>query len=359
MLLFSILTLGLASAALATPFKRSGSLTVKLSTPATAVNSIEDLTLVAEVTNTGTEDVKVLKYGTVLDDRLPTRAFTVTKDGVDVPFTGIRIQVSLADADETAYTTIPAGKTVTVSHAVAPLFDFASVGTGKFSFETLSTFQVAGIADRVASIVDLTQVETATDAVAVEVTTDVKKRDLPERNKRAVNICSTSSRRSFIDASYTEAKTLASLGSSYISSRGTGDALYRAYWKTNSASSVTSILNAVASENSGSRTLSCTDSLGACSGGVIAYTATATTNIYFCSIFFNEVANGNLCTGTSVASRNVRGGTTLHELTHAVGRTTDVGYGCAFDQGLSAAQSIRNADNFNCFTTQVYASTRC
>ncbi len=137
---------------------------------------------------------------------------------------------------------------------MAPLFDFASVGTGKFSFETLSTFQVAGIADRVASITDLTKVETATDAVAVEITTDVKKRDLPERNKRAVNICSTSSRKTFIDASYSEAKTLASLGSSYISSRGTGDALYRAYWKTNSASSVTSILNAVASENSGSRT---------------------------------------------------------------------------------------------------------
>ncbi|KDQ31697.1 hypothetical protein PLEOSDRAFT_1081187 [Pleurotus ostreatus PC15] len=281
MLLFSVLTLGLASTAFATPFKRSGGLTVKLSTPTTSVDSIEDLTLVAEVTNTGTEDVKVLKYGTVLDNRLPTRAFAVTKDGVDVPFTGIRIQVSLADADETAYTTIPAGKSVTVSHEVAPLFDFASVGTGKFSFETLSTFQVAGIADRVASITDLTKVETATDAVAVEVTADVKKRDLPERNKRAVNICSTSSRRTFIDASYSEAKTLASLGSSYISSRGTGDALYRAYWKTNSASSVTSILNAVANENSGSRTLSCTDSLGACSSGVIAYTATATTNLVY------------------------------------------------------------------------------
>ncbi|KAJ8519700.1 hypothetical protein ONZ45_g3414 [Pleurotus djamor] len=346
MFAWSLITLGLAGAAIASPFKRSGGLSVKLSSPSNTVDSIDALKLVAEVTNTGAEDVKVFKYGTVLDDKLPTRAFTVTKDGSAVSFTGIKIQVSLADADDSAYTVIPAGKTVTVSHPVAPLYDFASVGAGTFSFEPVTTFQVAGAAERVASIDDLTSVEASVSAVNVEVTSDVSKRDLPELNKRAVDICTTSSRKSFIDASYTEAKSLASIASS-------------AYFGATATSRVTSILNAVANENSGSRTLSCTDSLGACSSGVIAYTATATTNIYFCSIFFNEVSTSSLCSGTSVASRNVRGGTTLHEMTHAVGGTVDVGYGCSFDQGLSDANSIRNADNFNCFTTQVYANTRC
>ncbi|KAK7042021.1 hypothetical protein R3P38DRAFT_3178594 [Favolaschia claudopus] len=124
-------------------------------------------------------------------------------------------------------------------------------------------------------------------------------------------------------------------------------------------SRVTSILNAVANENSSSRTLSCVDTFNACSSGVIAYTVIATTNIYYCSIFFNEVATSNLCSGTSVASRNVRGGTTLHELTHATSGTDDVTYGCSADQALSDSNKIRNADNFNCFTTQVYANTRC
>lgn len=37
--------------------------------------------------------------------------------------------------------------------------------------------------------------------------------------------------------------------------------------------------------------------------------------IYFCSIFFDEVASDELCTGgTNVTSRNVRGGTLLHEV---------------------------------------------
>lgn len=99
--------------------------------------------------------------------------------------------------------------------------------------------------------------------------------------------------------------------------------------------------------NAHTPSLSCTDSLGACGNGVIAYTVIATTNIYYCSIFFNEVAHSRLCSGTSVASRNVRGGTTLHEITHAVSSTDDVTYGCAADQALSDSRKIINADNYN------------
>ena len=70
----------------------------------------------------------------------------------------------------------------------------------------------------------------------------------------------------------------------------------------------------------------------------------------YCSIFYNEVTTSRLCTDTSVASRNVRGGTTLHELTHALSGTDDVGYGCAFDMNLgqtNPGQAVRNADNYN------------
>ncbi|KAJ6530985.1 hypothetical protein DFH09DRAFT_933958, partial [Mycena vulgaris] len=85
--------------------------------------------------------------------------------------------------------------------------------------------------------------------------------------------------------------------------------------------------------------LSCVDSFGVCDGNVIAYTVISTNNIYCCSIFFNEGASTSLCSGTSVASCNIRGGTTLHELTHAVGNTDDIVYGCASDQALSDANS--------------------
>ncbi|KAL1715049.1 hypothetical protein EV715DRAFT_208304 [Schizophyllum commune] len=267
----SLIALALAGTALATPLARSEDLKVELS-GAESVTSIDDVKITAAVTNTGSEAVKVLKYGTVLDSQLPTRSFHVTKDDADVAFTGIKMQLSIPDLTDEAFATIQPGETVTAEHAadavaVSALFDFESAGEGAYTFEPVTTFMVAS-----------------------------------------------------------------------------GDSLAPAS-------------DMLKTKNSSSRTLSCTDTYGACSNGVIAYTVIATTNVYFCPIFFQEVPQTYLCTGqTSVASRNVRGGTVLHELTHATSGTDDITYGCSADQALSDANSYANADNYNCFSTQVYAN---
>jgi deuterolysin len=77
--------------------------------------------------------------------------------------------------------------------------------------------------------------------------------------------------------------------------------------------------------------LTCNQKFGYCRGGVIAYTVISTgqvclfalfvdielstiSQIYFCDIFFSQVPTPSLCTGTTVESRNIRGGTTLHEV---------------------------------------------
>lgn len=127
---------------------------------------------------------------------------------------------------------------------------------------------------------------------------------------------------------------------------GGGGPLYDAYFSTSSQSTVGGNFDSVIGENSSTRassiprffrvcipklTLSrstrlfCTDPHDICTGGVIAYMLIATTKIYFCDIFFDEVAHSDLCSGgTTVESRNIHGGTTLHELTHAVSRTDDI-----------------------------------
>ncbi|KAG6814753.1 hypothetical protein H0H87_007610, partial [Tephrocybe sp. NHM501043] len=335
MLFISFVALSLASSVLAGPYKRFDGLTVKLSGSAASVSSLDDLVLTASVTNSGVESVKILKYGTVLDSELPTKSFKVTKDGEAVSFTGIKLSVSLSDVDDTAFTVIPAGETVTVTHKgalffpklpltltesllkhpVASLYDFAAFGAGKYAFEPPSSFQVQGAVHRVAAS-ELSKVEATSSSIVVEVSGDLSKRDL-KVNKRATDICTTSTQKSFIDASYTEGKALASGAVSYISTNG-ANSLYTSYFGATATSRVTSVLNAVANENSSSRT-----------------------------IFFNEVASTSLCSGTTVASRNIRGGTTLHELTHAVADTDDVTYGCAADQALSDANSVINADNYN------------
>jgi deuterolysin len=358
MYLLPAILLGLAGTAFASPARRASGISVDVAGPSSAVTSLNDLKITAKITNSGSETVRFLKYGTILDEKLPTKSFKVTKDGEAVPFTGIKLSVDLNEVDDSAFATIPAGQTVTVEHDVASLYDFAAVGAGTYTFEPVTTFQMQGVEESVAAHkASFAKVTTSTNKVEVQIAGDLAKRELT-LDKRARDICTDSSKKSFIDSSYTEGKALASGAVSYISSHGS-DTLYKAYFGATATSRVSSVLSAVANENSSSRTLSCTDTYGACSSGVIAYTVIATTNVYFCSIFFNEKANSALCSGTTVASRNIRGGTTLHELTHATSGTDDVTYGCSADQALSDSQSVINADNYNCFTTQVYANTKC
>lgn len=68
------------------------------------------------MTNTGSEDLKVLRYGTVLDSEIPTRSFTVSRDGVTADFTGVKLQLDIDSLDDSAFTVIPAGETILVEH---------------------------------------------------------------------------------------------------------------------------------------------------------------------------------------------------------------------------------------------------
>ena len=157
------------------------------------------------------------------------------------------------------------------------LYDFESAGAGKFSFAPVTTFQVAPVSALVKSQADLSSIEVSSNTVDIFVSSDVARRDLESKSKRAVVQCSNTSQASFISSSYSEAKALARVASSYITSNG-ASSLYTAYYGTSSQSTVAGRFNAVANE-SGSRTYSCTDTYGVCGGGVIAYTVIATTNV--------------------------------------------------------------------------------
>ncbi|KAF5387655.1 hypothetical protein D9615_000776 [Tricholomella constricta] len=356
MLFSSFAALCLASTALAGPHKRFEGLTVELSGPPATVSSVENLKFKAVVKNGGTEAVKIFKYSTILDDKLPTRSFAITKDGKAVPFTGVKLSISLDALDDNAFTVIPAGDSVTVEHDVASLYDFASVGTGSFSFKPITNFRLLAADDEAKG--NFSKVEVNANDMVIKVTKDIAKRELPQVNKRAVDTCQEGWKKSFIDDSYMEGKSLAGYGASYINANG-ANTLFQSFWGNSTTSKVLSVLDAVANENSSNRTLSCVDSYGVCTGGVIAYTVVSTTNIYYCDLFFKQVSTIAVCSTTTVAARNLRSGTTLHELTHAVAGTEDISYGCSADQELSDAQAVMNADNYNCFASQVYRNTRC
>ena len=95
MLSLSLVALGLAAiGTYAKPtIRATGGLEVSLSTPTDKVKSVSDVRVVATVKNVGDQDLKILKFGTVLDNKLPTRSFVVSKDGKAAPFTGIKVRV--------------------------------------------------------------------------------------------------------------------------------------------------------------------------------------------------------------------------------------------------------------------------
>jgi len=86
----SLAALALASSTFAIPHKRADGLSVDVSGPGSIVSSVDELKFTAIVTNTGSESLKVLKYGTILDG-LPTRSFSVTKNGSTVDFQGLKV----------------------------------------------------------------------------------------------------------------------------------------------------------------------------------------------------------------------------------------------------------------------------
>lgn len=94
MLSLSLVTLGLATiGAYAKPtIRAAGGLEISLSTPAEKVASVSDLRVIATVKNVGDEDLKILRFGTVLDNKLPTRSFIVKKGGKEAAFTGVKVR---------------------------------------------------------------------------------------------------------------------------------------------------------------------------------------------------------------------------------------------------------------------------
>lgn len=175
------------------------------------------------------------------------------------------------DAGDAAYTSIPAGESVEVEHnstftiemilsrmlltlfiTVSELYDFASTGTGKFSFEPLASFKLAS-----GSSTDKVQLSTLEKVIAdvspfdIEITSDVAKRSDSWVHKRSEPECDDSTKLDFITSSYSEGKELASGGVEYISS---GGSLVEDYFGGNSASEVSDILDGVANEDDSSRT---------------------------------------------------------------------------------------------------------
>lgn len=118
-------------------------------------------------------------------------------------------------------------------------------------------------------------------------------------------------------------------------------------------SKVAEVFQAVAKEcqntPGGSSTSHCTDQMNHCSGNVLAYTywqgygTEQAGEVYYCPSYYNLPSDGSYCHGQT------QGGNVLHEMTHAVAGTDDLGYGYDAISMLSTEQALMNADTYTLY----------
>jgi hypothetical protein len=91
-----------------------------------------------------------------------------------------------------------------VVNSVSALYDFSAAGAGKFSFTPQTDFVVASASDALAKVASpsFSRVEAAATPVEVDIIGDLSKRELEVIDRRATNICTDSTKKSFIASRY-------------------------------------------------------------------------------------------------------------------------------------------------------------
>ncbi|KAL0959655.1 hypothetical protein HGRIS_011355 [Hohenbuehelia grisea] len=335
------------------------SMTVRLFTVAGIVNSVNDLEIAAEVTNTGSEDLKLLKDGTILDGSGYTRAFFVIQDGQDVPFAGLNAQISLSGANADAFMVIPRGQSVIVNHkTIGSSFDFHSMGDGNFSFAPAIDFQIITRSHSETTMERLTLRDSEFNTVHIVVRHTSTSHGGHSIAKRAGITHPDPSKQTFIETSYKEAKILAYLAIAFSNDALAGPSFYT-YFKDNNRTVLKETYLGIRDETGGVPEISYADPHHKCFPGVISYTDYSTKNIHVCPPFFQEPATHELCNGTSLDVTLTRSGRLFRELIHVARPTLDVVSGCLLSRQLPAEASLLNADNYACYALQAYAYFVC
>ncbi|KAI0459187.1 neutral protease 2-like protein [Xylaria acuta] len=304
--------------------------------------------LKATITNTGAEDLKVLKTGTILDSA-PVEKVQVFQGSSRLDFQGVRLRISNAGFDEEAFQTIPAGQTIEVSFDAAELHDLATSGeydfvaNGVLSYAAADSTEIAGAVPYSSNTLTA-QVDGAEAA-------HVRSAFLNKRT--AVQSDCTGTRLTATRNAVTACRSFAAAASSAALSN---TAKVNEYFKSTSVGSrVASVFAKVISEcgstSSGASRTYCSDVYGACSSNVLAYTLPSASYIVNCPLYFSALpATTNTCHAQDQAT------TTLHEVTHLtqVAGTDDLGYGYAAATRLSSAQALNNADSYALFANAIH-----
>ncbi|KAI1815911.1 neutral protease 2-like protein [Poronia punctata] len=304
--------------------------------------------LKATITNTGSEDLKVLKTGTILDSA-PVEKVHVFKGESKVGFQGIKLRITQGNYEDDVFQVIPAGQTVEVNFDAAELHDLAASGAydfvanGVLSYAAADSNEIAGTvpysSNKITAQVD------GTEAAKVRASFMNKRTAVQSdctgsyatATNNAVSAC-----RSFAAAASSAALTNTDKVAEYFKSTSVGSTVAAVFGR---------VISECGSTSSGVSDTYCTDVYGACSSNVLAYTLPSGSYIVNCPLYFSALPG---VSGTCHAQDQAT--TTLHETTHLtqIAGTDDLGYGYDAALSLSSSQALNNADSYALFANAIH-----
>ncbi|KAI5786970.1 neutral protease 2 [Peziza echinospora] len=314
------------------------------------------------VKNTGAKDLNILKLGSFLSNS-PVEKVDIYHEGVKLDFKGIYLHHDLNNLDESAFTLLPSGETITTAVELAGLYDFPATGSyqistrGALIYSDLSSGRVKSIHE------DQTQVVAyESDNIDLNIDLEAVQKDgsFTEFLQRRVVLTSCSASRKEVMSSILPTVVTIANQAAAAAEGGEYPAKFAEFFKTNSASTMKlvadrlkAVSKAAASINQGQVKYYCSDDFGYCEPNVIAWTQPSTNTVANCDYFYNNLRPlSRNCNAQDQAT------TIIHELTHAPGvytpHTQDYAYGHDASTKLSQENAAQNADTYAIYAQHVY-----
>ncbi|KAF9462035.1 Deuterolysin metalloprotease family-domain-containing protein [Collybia nuda] len=307
------------------------------------------LDVTASVTNSGSDDISVMKFSPVLATA-PVKHFRMfDEQGDELPFSGVSIFYDIEGAGADAWETIPAGQTIVRSIDLSATHELKSAG--KHTIWANGRFQVIE-----GPYSKATAASQTLHSYNTNLTIPIAKSDVAASVERtllqkrvSIGACSTQ-QGGTMQGDFGVAKTLAARAADRTRARD-GQYVFSQFYHTTDAQTVAKVadtfqkISDAATVSTGSKiTANCNGSPQYCTANVLAYAAffvgvQGQGNVYACPPFWSLPREAPSCSGYGQAD------VLVHELSHLYG-TEDVAYGYGASQQLSTADAVRNADTY-------------
>jgi peptidyl-Lys metalloendopeptidase len=304
-----------------------------------SVTDVENLTIVATVSNTGDQTVKLLNDPQSLLSNAPTDTFSISDaSGTRPAFTGIKVKYVPTVAR--AVTVLEPGQSVQVEHDISQAYNFTSSGEGQYSFQANNLFYQVTDDGTIATIIANEEGTTTSLSGNLGIT----RRSL---DKRETYVGCSDSMQSDIQAGSTAAKQYASNALSYLywnlRRHRTAPPRFTTWFGSLTSTRrdiVTSHFSNILYNDFSTYTYDCT-----CTEEYYAYVYPDDFgHVYLCNLFW-----GAPTTGT-----DSKAGTLIHETSHFIenGGTLDYAYGQEACMALAQSDpdaAVMNADSHEYF----------